>query len=64
MVLDKAHRYLTTCLKMGSNEAARIMSLVGELRVSQVVDPLKTMKFLLPKPVLSSYGLGQRATDF
>jgi amidase len=49
LVLDKAHKYLTGCLKLGANEAARTMSLLGQLRVCQVVNPLKTMKFILPK---------------
>ncbi len=53
IVLAKAHRYLTDCLDMKPNDAARLMSLVGQLRVSQVVDPLKTMKFLLPKKYLA-----------
>ena len=52
MVLNKAHKYLVDVLKLHSNDAARLMSLVGELRVAQVVDPLKTMKFLFPKNVL------------
>ena len=51
-VLDKAHRFLCSCLGMKPNDAARLMSLVGELRVAQVVDPLKTIKFLLPLDVL------------
>jgi hypothetical protein len=33
------------------------MSLVGELRICQVVDPLKTMKFLMPKRVLKQLGM-------
>ena len=53
IVLAKAHRYLTECLGMKPNDAARLMSLVGQLRVSQVVDPLKTMKFMLPKEYLA-----------
>jgi amidase len=57
MVLDKAHRFLTERVGLGANEAARVMSLVGELRVCQVVDPLKTMKFMLPKPVLRGLGM-------
>jgi len=63
MVLAKAHRLLTEVVGTSANEAARVMSLLGELRVSQVVDPLKTMKFLLPKAVLASLdvsgGLGR-----
>ena len=56
IVLDKAHRFLTCNVGLGANEAARLMSLVGELRVCQVVDPLKTMKFMLPKAVLACLG--------
>jgi len=63
MVLDKAHRYLTGCLACDINEAARLMSLLGELRVCQVVDPLKTMKFMFPKAVLQALGMGERAAD-
>jgi amidase len=57
IVLGKAHRFLTGFLKLKPNDAGRIMSLVGELRVCQVVDPLKSMKFLLPKGVLAGLGL-------
>jgi amidase len=56
IVLDKAHRFLTGIVGLSANEAARIMSLVGELRVCQVVDPLKTMKFLLPTAILARFG--------
>jgi len=56
IVLDKAHSFLTDCVGLGANDAARLMSLAGELRVCQVVDPLKTMKFMLPKNVLRACG--------
>lgn len=52
LVLAKTHRFLTAHLGLGANEAARLMSLVGNLGVCQVVNPLKTMKFSLPKSVL------------
>jgi len=58
IVLDKAHRFLTDSLSLKANEAARFMSLVGELRVCQVVNPLKTMKFMLPKYALEALGMG------
>jgi amidase len=61
MVLEKAHRFLTRFMKLKPNEAGRIMSLVGQLQVCQVVDPLKSMKFVLPKPVLMRLGLRLRA---
>jgi amidase len=32
------------------------MSLVGQLRFCQVVDPLKTVRFEFPKGVLKEYG--------
>lgn len=57
IVLDKAHKFLVKCLKIKSNDAARIMSLTGNLGVCQVVDPLKTMKFSLPKNILIKLGL-------
>lgn len=55
LALAKAHSYLTGVCSMAANEAARFMSLVGDLNVCQVVDPLKTMRFSLPKSVLESY---------
>jgi len=57
IVLAKAHRFLTESAGLGPNEAARFMSLLGELRVCQVVDPLKTMKLMLPRPALAACGL-------
>jgi len=51
-VLAKAHTFLTTVSGMSANEAARIMSLLGDLSVCQVVDPLKTMRFSVPKSCL------------
>ncbi len=60
MVLDKAHGFLTEQLLLSANEAARIMSLLGQLRVCQVVDPLKTMKFMLPKSALAALDTGSR----
>ena len=33
------------------------MSAVGNLQVSQVVDPLKTVRFSMPNQILASYGV-------
>jgi amidase len=52
LVLKKAHGFLMEAGKMSSNEAARRMSLAGDLGVCQVVDPLKTMRFSVPKFLL------------
>ncbi len=51
-ILAKAHSYLTGEFNLSPNDAARIMSLAGDLGVCQVVDPLKTMKFSLPQAIL------------
>lgn len=55
IVLKKAHTFLTKVEKMASNDAARIMSLLCDLCVCQVVDPLKTMRFSVPKILLDRY---------
>lgn len=56
IVVGKAHLFLTDWLNLNEKEALRIMSVVGELRVCQVVDPLKTMRFVLPRSVLEPLG--------
>ncbi len=53
IVLRKAHTFLTEVVKMSANDAARAMSLLGNLCVCQVVDPLKTMRFSVPKILLT-----------
>lgn len=53
IVLRKAHTFLTEVAGMSANDAARSMSLLCDLCVCQVVDPLKTMRFSVPKVVLS-----------
>ena len=53
IVLRKAHTFLTEVRRMSANEAARAMSLLGDLCVCQVVDPLKTMRFSVPKMLLT-----------
>lgn len=63
IVLEKTHSYLTRALDLKPNEAARIMSLVGDLHVCQVVDPLKTMRFTLPKWFLRSQGIEGNVTE-
>ena len=52
IVLGKAHTYLTGVGGRSANEAARLMGLVCDLSVCQVVDPLKTMRFSIPKTLL------------
>jgi amidase len=49
-------RFLTDFVKIPLNDAGMLMSLAGELRFCQVVDPLKTVRFEFPKSILSQYG--------
>ncbi len=49
-------RFLTDFVKMPLNDAGMLMSLVGQLRFCQVVDPEKTVRFEFPKWVLEKYG--------
>jgi amidase len=56
IVLKKAFTFLTGCFGLKPNEAARMMSLAGDLQVCQVVDPLKTMRFRLPKSLFRRLG--------
>ncbi|WP_045212301.1 acetamidase/formamidase family protein [Desulfonatronovibrio magnus] len=44
--------FLTRFLQISENHAAMLMSMAGDLRFCQVVDPLKTVRFEFPKKVL------------
>lgn len=48
--------FLTGVVGMPLNDAAMLMSLTGELKFCQVVDPLMTVRFEFPKSVLKDYG--------
>ncbi len=47
--------FLTRFVNIPLNDAGMLMSLVGELKFCQVVDPLKTVRFEFPKNVLQQY---------
>jgi len=47
---------LTQFASLSINDAGLLMSLVGHLKVCQVVDPQKTARFEFPKWVLKEYG--------
>lgn len=49
-------KFLTDFVKIPLNDAGMLMSLVGELKFCQIVDPLKTVRFEFPKTVLAEYG--------
>jgi len=54
--IHRMAQFLTGFAKIPLNDAGMLMSLVGELKFCQVVDPLKTVRFEFPKRVLKEYG--------
>jgi amidase len=48
--------FLTDFARIPLNEAGMLMSLVGELKFCQIVDPKMTVRFEFPKSVLADYG--------
>jgi amidase len=54
--IHRMAQFLTDFAKLPLNDAGMLMSLVGELKFCQVVDPLKTVRFEFPKSVLAKYG--------
>lgn len=56
MAAEHMHDFLTKFAGMTSNDAAMLMSLVGNLKFCQVVDPLMTIRFEFPKYVLEQMG--------
>ncbi len=61
MALDMMHGFLTRIAGLPGNDAALLMSLVGNLKFCQVVDPLMTVRFEFPKSVLAEYGFAMPA---
>ena len=49
-------QFLTEMVGMSVNEAGMLMSLAGELKFCQVVDPLMTVRFEFPKTIVGAYG--------
>jgi len=56
LAIDMMHAFLTDVAGLPRNDAAMLMSLVGNLKFCQVVDPLVTVRFEFPKSVLADYG--------
>lgn len=50
------HRLLVSKLGMDQHEAGMLLSLIGELKICQIVDPLMTTRMELPLSVLERYG--------
>ncbi len=56
---EATHRmadFLTRLVGIPLNDAGMLMSLVGELKFCQIVDPLKTVRFEFPRDVLGKLG--------
>ena len=58
--IHRMAQFLTDFAGIPLNDAGMLMSLVGQLKFCQVVDPLKTVRFEFPKAVLGSYGFELR----
>lgn len=54
--IHRMSQFLTEKAGLSMNDAGMLMSLVGELKFCQVVDPEKTVRFEFPKWVLEKYG--------
>jgi amidase len=56
--IHRMAQFLKAVAGIPLNEAGMLMSVAGELKFCQVVDPLKTVRFEFPKSILSMYGFG------
>ncbi len=56
MATVNMHSFLCQELKMDIDEAGMLLSLLGDLKICQVVDPLMTARMEFPRWVLESYG--------
>lgn len=58
LATDLMFSFLTDVVRLSTNDAGRLMSLVGNLKFCQVVDPQVTVRFEFPKSVLQRLGYG------
>ena len=49
------HEFLTEALGMNAHEAGMLLSIAGELRICQIVDPAKTCRMEIPLSVAKAY---------
>lgn len=49
------HEFLTTELKMNEHEAGMLLSVAGNLRICQIVDPEKTCRMEIPIGIMEAY---------
>lgn len=55
--LDKTFAFLKDRLPLSTNEICMLMSLIGDLQISQIVDPLITCRMALSKAAFAHYNL-------
>lgn len=55
--IDYMHDFLMQNTELEADHALQLMSLCGEARVSQFVNPLKTARFAMPITVLKKFGV-------
>lgn len=51
-------KFLQDRLPLGKNDIISLLSITGNLEISQIVDPLKTVRMSIPKYVLEAYKAG------
>jgi amidase len=56
LACDLMFGFLTIVVGLGANDAGRLMTLVGDLKFCQVVDPEITIRFEFPRSVLTELG--------
>jgi len=56
LAIDQMFDFLNLVVGLPQGDASRLMSLVGDLKFCQVVDPLITTRFEFPKAVLAELG--------
>ncbi|MBR5228371.1 MAG: acetamidase/formamidase family protein [Firmicutes bacterium] len=56
LAVDRIFYFLTEIAGLDKSDAGRLMSLVGNLRICQIVDPQITCRFEFPKAILTKLG--------
>ncbi|MDR1183229.1 MAG: acetamidase/formamidase family protein [Coriobacteriales bacterium] len=56
LACDLMFGFLTEVVKLSANDTGRLMTLVGDLKFCQVVDPALTVRFEFPRSVLAQLG--------
>jgi len=55
--VDYLTRLLSAAGRLTREEAGMLLSIAGDLRICQIVDPLMTVRFEIPKHILAEYGV-------